>query len=171
MTARLLILAVFCVHLTVGWSAFAGTYHVAIAGNDAQPGTRDRPVRTINRAAQMARAGDTVLVGPGRYHEYIVVPNSGAAGKPITFRASGEGEAVVSAAHPLSGFAKTPGLRNVYETDLRAIFPATGELECYGLIDDTSLRAYVLLPSREACDVAAASFALDSERGAFSAHR
>ena len=120
-------------------------------------------MRTINRAAQMAQAGDTVLVGPGRYHEYIVVPNSGAAGKPITFRASGEGEAIVSAAHPLSGFAKTSGLRNVYETDLRAIFPATGELECYGLIDDTSLRAYVLLPSQEACDVVPASFALDSK--------
>ncbi len=159
----------------------AATYHVGVTGNDENPGTRDKPFRTINRAAEMAKAGDTVIVGPGRYHEYVIVPNSGTPDKPITFRASGEGETIVSAAHPLTGFSKTAGTRNVYEADIRAAYPQTGALECYGLIDDTTLYAYTMLPSLEACDVVPASFYLDrkarriyvhtSDSGAPSAHK
>lgn len=99
--------------------AFASTYYVAVTGADKHPGTSDKPVRTIGRGAELAHAGDTVVVGPGRYHERIIVRNSGTPEKPITFRASGNGETVVSAAYPLISFTKTAHMRNVYETEFQ----------------------------------------------------
>jgi len=153
-------------------TAVGATYHVSVKGDDGNPGTRAKPVRTIMQGAKMAKAGDTVVVGPGRYNEYVLVPNSGAPGKPITFRASGKGETIVSAAQPLTGFVKTPNARNLYHTDIGRIYglKAPGKrpgssnlprLECYGLIDDTTLHAYTMLPSPQACDVVPGSFYLD----------
>lgn len=47
--------------------ASAETLHVANNGLDTQPCTLAEPCRTISRAVELATAGDTVLVGPGRY--------------------------------------------------------------------------------------------------------
>ncbi len=141
--------------------AFASTFYVAVTGDDRHPGTSDKPVRTIGRGAELAHAGDTVVVGPGRYHERIVVRNSGAPDEPITFRASGNGETVVSAAYSLISFTKTAHMRNVHETDVSGAYPGGSAVECYGLIDEGSLHAYTMVPSREACDLIPASFYLD----------
>lgn len=62
-------------------------YHVAKDGNDASPGTADRPWRTIAKAAAAARAGDTVIIGPGDYDEHVHAAASGTAGSPIIYRA------------------------------------------------------------------------------------
>lgn len=68
------------------------TIHVAppaAGGSDTNPGTRELPVATIQRAAAMAAAGDTVLIGAGTYAGFNVgggVTAEGAAGAPITFR-------------------------------------------------------------------------------------
>ena len=39
-----------------------GAYYVAIDGNDANPGTRAAPFRSIQKGVTAARPGDTVLV-------------------------------------------------------------------------------------------------------------
>jgi len=52
-------------------------YYVdAVRGNDANPGTRTAPWRTLQRAADRMRAGDTALVRTGTYRE-TVRPRSG----------------------------------------------------------------------------------------------
>jgi hypothetical protein len=68
-------------------AAIAGpVFYVSPAGDDANPGTRERPWRTVGKAAATAVAGDTVLIGGGTYNERVVVANSGEPGRPITFR-------------------------------------------------------------------------------------
>lgn len=65
----------------------ASTYYVATTGNDANPGTLASPWKTINHAAQVAAAGDTVFVRAGTYKEYVTVAHSGSASAgPITFQ-------------------------------------------------------------------------------------
>ena len=46
-------------------------YHVSITGNDLHDGSLQKPFRTINRAASVAVAGDTVQVHNGTYREWV----------------------------------------------------------------------------------------------------
>jgi hypothetical protein len=43
------------------------TYHVSPTGSDSNPGSEARPFRTIQKAADSVKPGDTVLVGDGVY--------------------------------------------------------------------------------------------------------
>jgi hypothetical protein len=68
------------------------TLYVATTGNDANDGLSPaNALRTIQHAANLAQAGDLVLIAPGRYHEAIDVPRSGTAAQPIVFRGDGSG--------------------------------------------------------------------------------
>ncbi len=69
--------------------AAGNAYYVATTGNDANPGTQDKPWRTIQRAANVMVAGDTTTVLAGDYAERVQVTRSGASGAPITYRAGG----------------------------------------------------------------------------------
>jgi Right handed beta helix region/Pel9A-like, right handed beta helix region len=62
------------------------TYYVAPTGDDAQPGTLDRPWRTIQKAANTVEAGSTVYVRGGVYAEKVIMNVSGAPGRVITFQ-------------------------------------------------------------------------------------
>jgi hypothetical protein len=64
----------------------ARIYFVAEDGNDANPGTRQRPWATLSHAVEKAVAGDTVLVRGGRYLLFRQVrpTNSGRRGEWIT---------------------------------------------------------------------------------------
>jgi hypothetical protein len=73
------------------------TYYVALTGNDDAPGSRDAPFRTIQHAADIARAGTTVVVEDGTYAECgnctgvaydVLLRHSGTARAPITFAAA-----------------------------------------------------------------------------------
>ena len=66
----------------------AGAIHVATDGDDNNPGTEDRPLRSISTAVRAAEAGDTVLVRGGEYNESVAF--RGKFGTPeayITLRA------------------------------------------------------------------------------------
>jgi parallel beta-helix repeat protein len=63
-------------------------------GNDRSSGTdQNSPFASLQKAADMAGAGDTVYVMPGNYsnsdpgQNVLTINNSGAAGTPITFKA------------------------------------------------------------------------------------
>jgi alpha-N-arabinofuranosidase len=76
----------------------AAGIHVAITGKDADPGTQAAPLRTIQRAADLAQPGDTVTAHAGVYRERINPPRSGeSANKRIVYQAAG-GEKVASPA-------------------------------------------------------------------------
>jgi Right handed beta helix region len=68
------------------------TLYVSPGGGDGNPGTSPgAPLRTIQHAADLAQAGDLVLIQPGVYRESVTVFGSGMAAQPIVFRGNGAG--------------------------------------------------------------------------------
>lgn len=65
---------------------WATDYYVATNGNDGAAGTLSAPWRTIQKAANSVRAGDTVFVRGGTYREYVRISANGTAGSRITFQ-------------------------------------------------------------------------------------
>ena len=59
-------------------------------------GTQKAPYRTINAAAQVAVAGDDVLVFPGTYHEYVNPRHGGTTDARITYRSVEPRKAVIT---------------------------------------------------------------------------
>ena len=53
--------------------------------SDANPGSEDKPWKTIQHAADAAKPGDTVYVMAGKYDERVKVMSGGTEGKPIAF--------------------------------------------------------------------------------------
>ena len=63
------------------------TYYVATSGNNNNSGkTINAPWRSINYAAQQAKAGDVVLIRGGTYYERIQISNSGTSEAKIVFK-------------------------------------------------------------------------------------
>lgn len=70
-------------------------YHVAKSGDDYNAGTVGAPFLTIQKAAEVAAAGDRVVVHQGVYREWVKPKNGGAAvDKRIIYEAA-EGEKVI----------------------------------------------------------------------------
>lgn len=63
-----------------------------------QLGTMGKPFRTISQAAQMAGAGDVILVEPGEYREHVSPVNSGRKDQPVVYRSRIAGGAVITGA-------------------------------------------------------------------------
>jgi len=81
------VLFVFVVMLVQPLAAQEGAvYYVSTTGRDSNPGTSAEPWLTIQHAASTVRAGATVNVRGGVYHEYVSFSHSGTASKPITFQ-------------------------------------------------------------------------------------
>ena len=68
---------------------------MATNGSDANPGTLDRPWRTIQTAATTVGAGSTVYVRGGSYHERVTIQVSGAPGQPIVFQSYPGEQAII----------------------------------------------------------------------------
>ena len=79
-----------------------GSIFVATTGNDANPGTKAEPLRTIQKAANAAKPGDVISVAAGVYRERIIFPNSGTAAARITFQ--GEPGAIINGADITTGW-------------------------------------------------------------------
>lgn len=71
-------------------------YVVATTGNDANPGTASQPFRTIQKAADVAVAGDVVVVRTGSYSEAIRIKNEGTSTRPIVFQSEAKSSAVLT---------------------------------------------------------------------------
>ena len=70
-------------------AARAAEFHVAPSGNDANPGTPAAPLRTIQRAADLAQPGDAITVHEGVYRERITPPRGGESdAKRIVYQAA-----------------------------------------------------------------------------------
>jgi hypothetical protein len=76
------------------------SFYVATTGNDSNPGTQATPWRTIQHAADTARAGSTVNVRGGVYEELVSINASGNASDGfITFRSFPGETAALDATH------------------------------------------------------------------------
>lgn len=70
------------------------TWHVRSAGRGRGAGTSTSPFRTIGDALEVARAGDTIAVGPGTYRGPVATSVAGRLGAPIVL--SGQGARLVA---------------------------------------------------------------------------
>ncbi|MGI6417777.1 MAG: right-handed parallel beta-helix repeat-containing protein [Thermoguttaceae bacterium] len=70
-------------------ASHAAERHVATNGDDANAGTRAAPLRTIQRAADLAQPGDVITVHDGVYRERIAPPRGGESEqKRIVYQAA-----------------------------------------------------------------------------------
>ena len=87
--------------------AVGKTYYVAQkhpSASDENDGlSEDKPFKSLAAAAEVADAGDTVIVKSGVYREVLTPQNSGRPNAPIVFRAEGD-DVTISAAEEISGF-------------------------------------------------------------------
>ena len=67
-------------------------------------GSKEAPFRTINEAADVAVAGDEVIVAPGIYRENVNPKNAGLKDQRIVYRAAKKGEVVISGAEVVKGW-------------------------------------------------------------------
>ncbi len=67
--------------------SFAATYYVATNGSDIAAGSVGAPWLTIQKAANTAVAGDTVLIGDGNYNEEVTSTQIGATNNWVKFKA------------------------------------------------------------------------------------
>ena len=65
--------------------SLASTYYVATQGSDNNPGSIFQPFKTIQKAANLVAAGDTVMVRQGFYRAVILRNINGTATNPIVF--------------------------------------------------------------------------------------
>jgi alpha-N-arabinofuranosidase len=67
----------------------ATEFHVAVNGKDSNAGTQAEPLRTIQRAADVAQPGDVITVHEGVYRERIKPPRGGVSdAKRIVYQAA-----------------------------------------------------------------------------------
>jgi alpha-N-arabinofuranosidase len=79
----------FLLLLTYLAHAPAAEFHVSVQGNDANRGTKGAPLRTIQRAAELAQPGDVITVHAGVYRERINPPRGGESDqKRIVYQAA-----------------------------------------------------------------------------------
>lgn len=73
------------------------TKYVSPTGNDNNDGSEYSPWKTLSKAANEAKAGDTILLADGIYNEEFttILRSSGTAEKPITIKAANKGKATV----------------------------------------------------------------------------
>ncbi len=110
-------------------SASATEYHVAKDGNDRNPGTPLAPLRTIQRAADLAQPGDTVTVHRGLYRERVNPPRGGPSdSKRIVYRAAPGEKVEIRGSEVVKGWVRDRG--NVW----KAIVPNAmfGSFNPYG---------------------------------------
>ena len=75
--------------LALGAAPDAREFHVSLSGDDSNPGTKEAPFRTIQRAAGLAQPGDVITVHEGVYRERVNPPRGGESdAKRIVYRAA-----------------------------------------------------------------------------------
>lgn len=81
--------------------------HVSKKGNDRNEGTITSPYLTIQRAADVAVAGDTVIVHEGEYREWVRPKNPGLGDlRRITYQAADGEKVVIKGSEILGGWEK-----------------------------------------------------------------
>lgn len=85
-------------------------YHVAKNGSDQAEGTKQAPFLTINKAAAVAMAGDTVIVHEGVYRELVDPQNPGLSNwRRITYKAADGEKVVIKGSEQIDSWKKVEG--------------------------------------------------------------
>jgi len=96
--------------LALHTTAPAAELHVAQNGNDANPGTAASPLRTIQRAADLAQPGDVVTVHAGTYRERVNPPRGGTSdAQRIVYQAAPGEKVEIKGSEIVKGWVKDRG--------------------------------------------------------------
>lgn len=79
-------------------------YYVSAKGPRSGDGSKLRPFRRIQQAAEIARPGDEVIVGPGVYREWVNPIHKGEENARIIYRSEKPGEAIITGAEPVKNW-------------------------------------------------------------------
>jgi hypothetical protein len=99
----------------IGAVALAGTLyaaelHVATSGNDSNLGTQAAPLRTIQRAADLAQPGDVITVHEGVYRERVNPPRGGESDtKRIVYQAAPGEKVEIKGSEVVKNWEKVQG--------------------------------------------------------------
>ncbi|HEX6523578.1 MAG TPA: right-handed parallel beta-helix repeat-containing protein [Streptosporangiaceae bacterium] len=86
------------------------TLHVATNGADTADGSASSPLRTINRAAELALPGEVVLVHGGEYREWVRPRRGGLSGtRRITYQAAPGEHVVIKGSEQVTGWEPERG--------------------------------------------------------------
>ncbi|MBR6380291.1 MAG: right-handed parallel beta-helix repeat-containing protein [Lachnospiraceae bacterium] len=88
------------------------TYYVSAAASRDGDGSKEMPFLRIQDAANVAVAGDEILVLPGVYREYVCPKNAGTQDARITYRSAEPLGAVITGAEELTGWTRAKGKGN-----------------------------------------------------------
>lgn len=112
--------------------SFAGNIYVSTTGSDSAPndGSIGKPYLTINKAAQVAVAGDVVIIKTGTYLPIssIIVANGGTSIAPITFMSEVKDGAIID-----GSASSTPNATD--RLGLFTISGTTGSYKSWILVD------------------------------------
>ena len=87
--------------------ASAKEIHVSKAGNDKNDGSANKPLLTIQAAANVAMPGDVITVGNGTYREEITPPRGGdSESKPIVYQAAKGEKVAIKGSEVITGWKK-----------------------------------------------------------------
>ena len=87
----------------------AKTYYVSTSGNDSHPGTISQPFRTIAKASNVTKPGDTCILREGTYRETIEPVTSGKPYAPITYTSYPGETATVTGTEQITGWTLHSG--------------------------------------------------------------
>ena len=94
---------IFILQVTYTQAANTGYYVGGTGASDDNPGTSSQPFATIQKAATIAVAGDTIKIRTGIYRETITPTNSGTTGNPIIYQADGAAVVTISGTNTADG--------------------------------------------------------------------
>lgn len=89
-------------------------YFVNASANEGGNGSKEKPFNKIQQAANIAVAGDEVIVAPGIYREYVNPKNAGTEEKPIIYYSEVSRGAHITGAEEIKNWTKLEG--SVYTT-------------------------------------------------------
>ncbi|MGA2540579.1 MAG: right-handed parallel beta-helix repeat-containing protein [Verrucomicrobiota bacterium] len=92
---------------TLAATIHAGEFHVAVSGQDANPGTEAAPFRTIQHGAGLAQPGDVITVHGGVYRERISPPRGGESeDKRIVYQAAAGEKVEIKGSEAVTNWVK-----------------------------------------------------------------
>ncbi len=103
----ILLLTLLLITPVIGGSASPSTYYVSPNGDDSNPGTMEKPWKSLSVAVSRLKPGDTLILLPGEYllRDYekdVIRPPSGREDAWITIK--GQGAALVGTNNLLTAF-------------------------------------------------------------------
>ena len=127
-------------------SNYKKAYYVALTGSDLNDGSIKKPFCTIQKAINVAKAGEAVLIRGGVYSEHIIIEESGTLTNPIIVSAFPKEEVIIDG-KLLSGFGEEKsngnrnwesgliqlnGAKNIVISGLKIINSSTSGIYCGG---------------------------------------